>query len=1290
MAQGLPQFGIIPDGYETQSQMAQGLADWVRKVDPERFTELVAALLESVPEPPPKAPEPPLAFPVYPYYHLGGSSLGTPISRLYTLPNVAVPGTPHTVPSTTQRPSTGPRLYSRRGFDRPLEPPEVEGGMGGERERPKQWEGERHGEGKRPMAVGEGGREENVSLQTIGTVGTRTRIEEGGEGGEKDPWPKVYPLYTYEVYTPTVGVGEVDRREVGQGERDTESFGYAAYTAHTQSVSGASTRTHTPSLYGEWRWAEGGEERGGEREGEDTAQAQSVGGSYTDTYLPMAGRWSQRDEKGEGEEFSGAGSETTEELESEILGDGDREGEEETLVETPLESVSASSVHECTFADHETGADTATSSVHERVAEAVWVTTDPDSSIGSRVTTPSGEGVPLRVAETEGEREGEVEPASDSEGSELDGIDGEGDREPDAKGEGEGESGGDRWYWDCDGSDDMSRERADGEREKGDKSTEGEREQDTEREYSDGFSESSDLGDQTSTQREAEEGGEREREREREGGRESDVFNENPVDMDLDTDSDASEPATYTVNRTPFGASEPDASDPEAPSPASAGTNHRTDYTSLRCCQEAFHRATLQIASLNARLEDAQRHLSEEQRGREGEQERAAELIQTLREERDTAQSQAMALASQLAAAKRRISTVQRGVMSKYCRMTIESLKEKATLYSKERDSERQEKETMRQSLNSVLTENTSLHARIQELEAQLSAKSTPAETPSVTLHAPDSESAETAGHTGDVVEKGEIDGEGERDYEMDGDKTDSLGETELLRQVAVLIGERELEREAREKAERNRDDKTRQYERLRERLEVECAKLSGLAETEREARVKAERQVQSLTRQLERERESSGANEARRQRERERVAQENARERERVANEMRQKKKQREKERKEQEKREREKRDVADEEERQRRKRENANARARATKYSSCQEDYYKSLGVTPSATVSEIKKAYRKLALEWHPDRNLDRSEEATEVFKRLKCAYETLSDADERAAYDKYCKCISGGTKGAKGTRPHTTGNAKAKASKPQPQRETKRETKRETSAERKAKEAARKKREEAARRAWDAKVKREAEAAAARARAKVNQNNDETREQREARERENRERWEREEAAAREREAEVAKERRERVAREKQEQEIRRQKERSEKEAERQREVERQQREQRKREQRDERGREATEASSSTQGEREREKAVQTEADRAAQAQRERVRRHEGKGYVRSQGKLSAVHNRARLERERRERETRERQALLALQQRERQAAMERLRAKQQKLAAEQSMRASQDWTQWDLD
>lgn len=64
---------------------------------------------------------------------------------------------------------------------------------------------------------------------------------------------------------------------------------------------------------------------------------------------------------------------------------------------------------------------------------------------------------------------------------------------------------------------------------------------------------------------------------------------------------------------------------------------------------------------------------------------------------------------------------------------------------------------------------------------------------------------------------------------------------------------------------------------------------------------------------------------------------------------------------------------------------------------------DYYEVLGVDRNADDATIKKAYRKLAMKYHPDRNPD-NKEAEEKFKEIGEAYEVLSDADKRAAYDR----------------------------------------------------------------------------------------------------------------------------------------------------------------------------------------------------------------------------------------------------------------------------------------------
>ena len=65
---------------------------------------------------------------------------------------------------------------------------------------------------------------------------------------------------------------------------------------------------------------------------------------------------------------------------------------------------------------------------------------------------------------------------------------------------------------------------------------------------------------------------------------------------------------------------------------------------------------------------------------------------------------------------------------------------------------------------------------------------------------------------------------------------------------------------------------------------------------------------------------------------------------------------------------------------------------------------DYYEVLGVERDATPEVMKKAYRKLAVQYHPDKNPG-NKEAEEKFKELGEAYEALNDPQKRAAYDKY---------------------------------------------------------------------------------------------------------------------------------------------------------------------------------------------------------------------------------------------------------------------------------------------
>ena len=87
---------------------------------------------------------------------------------------------------------------------------------------------------------------------------------------------------------------------------------------------------------------------------------------------------------------------------------------------------------------------------------------------------------------------------------------------------------------------------------------------------------------------------------------------------------------------------------------------------------------------------------------------------------------------------------------------------------------------------------------------------------------------------------------------------------------------------------------------------------------------------------------------------------------------------------------------------------------------------DYYKILGVEKTATEDEIKSAYRKLAMKWHPDRNPDNLEEAKNKFAEINEAYEVLSNPEKRQQYDNPSPFADFGGMGGGTTRQWTDEN------------------------------------------------------------------------------------------------------------------------------------------------------------------------------------------------------------------------------------------------------------------------
>ena len=66
--------------------------------------------------------------------------------------------------------------------------------------------------------------------------------------------------------------------------------------------------------------------------------------------------------------------------------------------------------------------------------------------------------------------------------------------------------------------------------------------------------------------------------------------------------------------------------------------------------------------------------------------------------------------------------------------------------------------------------------------------------------------------------------------------------------------------------------------------------------------------------------------------------------------------------------------------------------------------QDYYETLGVKRDASEADLKQAYRRLAMKYHPDRNPN-NESAEKNFKEAKEAYEVLADGEKRSAYDQF---------------------------------------------------------------------------------------------------------------------------------------------------------------------------------------------------------------------------------------------------------------------------------------------
>lgn len=80
---------------------------------------------------------------------------------------------------------------------------------------------------------------------------------------------------------------------------------------------------------------------------------------------------------------------------------------------------------------------------------------------------------------------------------------------------------------------------------------------------------------------------------------------------------------------------------------------------------------------------------------------------------------------------------------------------------------------------------------------------------------------------------------------------------------------------------------------------------------------------------------------------------------------------------------------------------------------------NYYEVLELPNNSTDADIKKAYRRLAMKWHPDKNPNNAEEAARKFQEIGEAYDVLSDLEKRAIYDQYgYEGLKNGVEGADG--------------------------------------------------------------------------------------------------------------------------------------------------------------------------------------------------------------------------------------------------------------------------------